>query len=129
MKNKRIIKFRAWDGKYMQKDDFYIDPDGDIRRMRERNQWCDAYLSWQTDWKLMQCTGVNDKNGKEIYEGDIIRFNSFDDLKIKTGVVNFADGSFRITVDDYFHAYRWIDYDCKIIGNIYENKDQITNLI
>ncbi len=126
MKNK---KFRAWNGKYMQTDDFYVDPDGDVRIIKEQLYGGDSYVGWADNWKLMQYIGVNDKYDEEIYEGDIIKFNSFDDLKIKTGVVNFADGSFRITVDDYFHAYRWIDYDCEIIGNIYENKDQITNLI
>jgi uncharacterized phage protein (TIGR01671 family) len=121
MKNKREIKFRAWDGKYMQKDEFYVDSDGDVLILNstDYNEGRLVYV----DWKLMQYTGICDKYDKEIYEGDIVRFNSFDDLKIKTGIVNFADGSFRITVDDYFHAYRWIDYDCEIIGNIYEKND------
>lgn len=124
MKKFNKIKFRAWNGKYIQTDDFYVDPDGDVRIMKEQPYGC-SYVGWADNWKLMRYTGVNDNYGKEIYEGDIIRFNSFDDLKIKIGVVNFADGSFRITVDDYFHAYRWIDYDCEVIGNVYEDLNLI----
>ena len=120
MKKLNKIKFRAWDGQYMQTDDFYVDSVGDIFI-----QNFDGYLNHLQNWELMQYIGVNDKYDKEIYEGDIIRFNSFNDLKIKVGVVNFADGSFRITVDDYFHAYRWIDYDCEVIGNVYENSNLI----
>jgi uncharacterized phage protein (TIGR01671 family) len=134
VKNKREIKFRAWDGQYMQTDDFYVDSVGDIRLLKAVSGFSDDYfLNWEDGWKLMQYTGIHDKNGKEIYEGDILIYTELIELSdepyfkpvLKTGIVNFSDGSFRITVDDCFHAYRWMDYECEVIGNIYENKDQM----
>ena len=60
----RVIKFRVWDGENM------ISPDTIDRH---------GVARWITDSipnmskKLMQFTGLHDKNGKEIYEGDIIQ--------------------------------------------------------
>ena len=61
----REIKFRAWDNKQnkMRNDGFSIYYDGSI-------QFADSIES--KDFILMQYTGLKDKNGKEIYEGDIL---------------------------------------------------------
>ena len=55
----REIKFRAWDksGEYM------VEP--------FRIQNIGAVLNWK-DLELMQYTGLKDRNGKEVYEGDIV---------------------------------------------------------
>ena len=56
---KREIKFRAWDNeKKIMTNDFVISANGD------------RIYGW--NYELMQFTGLKDKNGKEIYEGDII---------------------------------------------------------
>lgn len=126
MKNKREISFRLWNTKSIQYTDFFVDSNGYVKIIDHLGNFKTGYdCDPPFGYKLMQFIGIYDKNGEEVYEGDIIKFNSFDDLKIKTGIVTFSDGSFRITVDDYFHAYRWMDYECEVIGNIYENKDQI----
>lgn len=72
------------------------------------------------DWKVMQFTGLLDKNGKEIYEGDII-FNEHDELK-KYPVV-FEKGMF--CVNDWTMPLWKGDTKnfWEIIGNIYENPD------
>lgn len=72
-------------------------------------------------------TGIKDKNGVEVYEGDIVRgrdsflagFSQKDNL---FGVVDFQDGSFVIK-NDYVTHYRWMDYELEVIGNVFENSD------
>ena len=60
----REIKFRVWDGKRMFVEQLYSE-----------GYWYD--IQWpaniQQGTYLMQYTGLKDKNGKEIYEGDVIR--------------------------------------------------------
>ena len=69
-----------------------------------------------------QFTGLLDKNGKRIFEGDIVRCvdNYFVDKRIFVGTVDFADASFRIIKDEVFTFYRWQDYDVEVIGNIHD---------
>lgn len=62
----REIRFRVWDGEDMISPD-YIDRHG-------YGHWKSNSIPNASD-KLMQFTGLLDKNGKEIYEGDIVRNN------------------------------------------------------
>ena len=81
--------------------------------------------------KPQQCTGLKDKNGKLIYEGDIVKFN-FDTDEIKA-VVSWDSQEligFYLNTTDYFKSKYLTDYDFykndyEIIGNIYENPELI----
>lgn len=83
-----------------------------------------------TDCVIMQCTGLKDKNGKLIYEGDIVKFNYDTDEII--AVVSWDDNEgqvgYYLNTTDYFKDKYVTDYDFykndyEVIGNIYENKD------
>jgi len=85
--------------------------------------------------KLMQYTGSKDKNGIEIYEGDIIKgthlfVSRFDNqskkVKMNNGIICFSLYGFKINIDKGEHLYILSDNDViEVIGNIYENKDLI----
>lgn len=116
----RTIKFRAWDtNRKEMKDVIFIN-------------WYDGYL-WvdetpMTGHKLpiegtplMQFTGLLDKNGKEIFEGDVIYSDQWTPT---TYQVAFDQNTFYIAGAD-LHECADIKYAEKfeLIGNIYENPD------
>ena len=72
--------------------------------------------------ELMEWTGLYDKNGEDIYEGDIL-FESFGEKYYK---VVFENGSFRAEFEGDFDEYSFdlidiVAQGCEVVGNIYEN--------
>lgn len=131
----REIKFRAWDKKNEEMvNDIWIAPEYDWAVMSDGDNMCERERPERGQWELMQFTGLLDKNGVEIYEGDIIEFKDFDD--------SFFDGKRYVAREvcwqDYFGAgwsfgtawkdgeKRWsFDFPagCKIIGNKWESPE------
>ncbi len=78
---------------------------------------------------IMQYTGLKDKNGKEIYEGDLLQLITFEgDGEILAYPVEYEDGCFGIrTNGEYLAELKYyIDMsfvEAEIIGNIYENPE------
>ena len=124
----RGIKFRIWDteNKEMLKvQELDFEPTFYGGRIAIRPDQYNDYFDTE-DMILMQYTGLHDKNGKEIYEGDILRFNEVDTAIVEWNE-KYAYFMVRPIQDYYFdsdvlgHA---IEYNnAEIIGNIYENED------
>jgi uncharacterized phage protein (TIGR01671 family) len=105
----REIKFRAWDCHANRMIVFEND------------------TMWDTNWLLtcyaMQYTGLKDKNGKEIYEGDILgRIGFFHKVVINDGT-NFYSYSVNNPQSIFILNKFSIDGYDEIIGNIYENPE------
>lgn len=121
----REIKFRVWDGKWFITDDFYINECGQVGEMTETSGYAYepvSYVRFEDNWILNQFTGLKDKNGKEIYEGDILKMRDDEENIERIGFVDFGTGSFFINCG-FITCYCWMDYETEIIGNIYENKN------
>lgn len=76
------------------------------------------------DVVLMQFTGLLDKNGKEIYEGDIVIPTKFKD--VPNEVKYIQHGFYRVKIHkntDYVNPLG--NCEVEVIGNIYENKELI----
>lgn len=120
----REIKFRAWDGEKMRAaDDWTFGVVGDGTLLTCYNAGGD-FNSSDEELKVMQYTGLEDKNGVEIYEGDFLKIfvasvpGKYDDVlpvvydSEKTG---FLLGGVLV---GYF-----LPEDLEIVGNIYENPE------
>ena len=73
------------------------------------------------DCELMRYTGMDDVNGKPIYEGDIVKAYR----TCKSDLITFANGSFGIA-PDYWHSFEsFTDFygKCEVIGNKFENPE------
>ena len=74
------------------------------------------------DWKVIQFTGLHDKNGKEIYEGDIVRHNDYGQISI----VEWSEGDWGWWMKHIKHWNPKTQFDSstdEVIGNIYENPE------
>ena len=120
MVNSRF-KFRAWD----KENEVMIYPKGVLFDGRVVNFSCGMLESFE-GYELMQCTGLYDKNGKGIYEGDIVRFHYKTGVyKIGTVVWNDLFGSWDIDCSDFVSYKSLGQYKSvsEVIGNIYENPE------
>ena len=151
----RVIKFKCWDGvKLWQHAVPLLAPaynGGSIKV----SDYEDGSFNSFVNGKLLQYTGLNDDSkrteefpdGKEVYEGDIVKKESHTKINIFTGkeiespayeigVVEFLDGCFIVKWTEgknsrfgdnpypYSNSFGVTNNYVKVIGNIYETKDK-----
>ena len=118
-----LLRFRAW-LKKEQKMDNEIDHISWI----EDELYCIGdgitYMVSAEDLVLMQSTGLKDKNGKEIFEGDIVKMAK-DVYSEPTyyEVVRHRGGAYRLESKQH-GCELWLRHtDCEVVGNVYENPE------
>lgn len=106
----RVIKFRAWN------------PQGDMLAPFEMGDGTtNEKLIYQEKFPLMQYTGLHDKNGKEIYEGDVVQYDFLPEGGDQRAEVVYEGRSFCLKNGG--NSYLPYPERMEVIGNIYENPE------
>ena len=133
----REIKFRAWN-----KELKTMNPVSALHFDKRKYNLMFIDSGWKhipTKFELMQYTGLKDKNGVEIYEGDILHIKEFCDNEIDVEFIskvifsnkNVFPSAFQLEEVRIIKGYAFIsqsgeiDSEVEIIGNIYENSELI----
>ena len=143
MKMNRVIKFRAWDkeeNKMINNVVPFFNSDGKLECLvfgysfggydfieveLDKYQHIFTVSELEKRYVLMQYTGLKDKNGVYIYEGDVLRDSE------SIVIVKFVDGEFSVdyrTMGGKWRNYGSLfdylkDYEGEVIGNIHENPE------
>ena len=117
-----IPRYRAWlkkDKEMINVDEIHFN-NGELDYIGDAITW----MCQNNDFVLMQSTGLFDKNGKEIFEGDVVKMakNVYSEPTYYE-VVRHRGGAYRLESKQY-GCELWLRHtDCEIAGNIYENPE------
>jgi len=120
-------KFRAWDNwrkRMSVVDRIYTDTKG----VRLYDDFGEYWRDFR-DAKLMQSTGLKDKNDKEVFEGDIVKMSK-DVYSEPTyyEVVRHRGGAYRLESKQH-GCELWLRHtDCEVVGNVYENPELLEDI-
>lgn len=149
-----IPRFRAWHcelGRMMSISDMWFNVDS-LGEIGLNDAVMNDYITVSPDEiALMQSTGLKDKNGKEIFEGDVLKFNdewaeycyegyvdgSVEDINFvevvrgeacfEFGKTKYPESSLFIRMEDEHLTFAELikskDFEFEILGNIYENPE------
>lgn len=124
LSNMKEHKFRAWDAE-LGKMGYFVLEDGFDE-------------SWLHGTVLMQYTGVKDRTGREIYEGDLLEWRIPYNRPDRTGdmisrhVVKWGNHSEPIDNEELEYVgfnIDWSDQSSTVVGNIYENPELLKEVI
>ena len=118
----RELKFRAWNPTLKC-----------MLYSKELGGFFDHEIYPNRDWEIQQFTGLTDKKGKDIYEGDIVEaianyHGKETDIKFSAKIIyNDNIGSFQISYknmnDLFVNDDIWVKYFLRVIGNIHEHTE------
>lgn len=141
----REQKYRAWDKQdkrmIVHEQEFIpikVTSAGVLRLNPHHEE--DFYEFMETDrFELMQYINLNDKNGVEIYEGDIIKYPDYWSKEYRVGVLTFVATSYwflsgerRVSIHSFFtgnhpNVPAGTERDIEVIGNIHQNPELVTS--
>jgi uncharacterized phage protein (TIGR01671 family) len=120
----REIKFKLWNVGLKSWGGIYLNENEDI------NEGIESYQ--KSGDIILQYTGLKDKNGKEIYEGDVISFKDLLDIvEREIAPIVWHENTLRLVPQDievntrgghYIHHWDSL-MDIEVIGNIWENPE------
>jgi uncharacterized phage protein (TIGR01671 family) len=150
--NNRVFKFRVWDkqASFFEYYGPHLDPfsgffaydgfnlysdDFQMKRIRVHRNFGNSSQSkinhwFQENYVVQQFTGLLDKNGREIYEGDIFKDYEGEILIVKWGKIQYMGHQgfqfFRLDESEYCFYGSMGNFDEKeLVGNIFDNPEMI----
>lgn len=132
----REIKFRAWNIKYKEMhswEELLKLKEDETKERGNKTYYCYYSSLFQSiitsknlaeKYELMQDTGLKDKNGKEIYEGDILKnINTEQIIYIKYNESRAGFSAYNNGGHELMFGFYRVTVAFEVIGNIFENKE------